>query len=69
MLALKIKTSAYKIYILTLKLQFACVNPIIFDKMFNFSDLEVEKDVNVMLIPQNEAKEMRDYMKIRKFWM
>ena len=34
-----------------------------------FSDLEVEKDVNVMLIPQNEAKEMRDYMKIRKFWM
>ena len=34
-----------------------------------FSDLEVEKDVNVMLIPQNEAKKMREYMKIRKFWM
>ena len=34
-----------------------------------FSDLEVEKDVNVMLIPQNEAMKMREYMKIRKFWM
>ena len=33
-----------------------------------FSDLEVEKDVK-MLIPQNEAKKMREYMKIRKFWM
>ena len=46
--AQKIITSANEIHTLTLKTlqNFACINPIIF-----FSDLEVEKDVNVMMIP------------------